>query len=512
MTSRLHLKKHKQLHFFRSFSSFLCLLISLSLSSGCKELENLNLEDLENLDNLEDLLENTCDEDAQRLATVLETEGRLSDEVAEEPPYPMSIIVSQDALNRLFAEVASHEIDPIEIPVGELLGFELKIIVSPDLPLIQIEAVEGCDTCIITEASFGVAFDIEGFRAGARGFARYQFPVRMVPQGLELTRVYGDFHRSAFQTLNLEVTEDFDIDIPFVDIGVNDAIDLAEPYIKEYVTELVQQEYGEVELFDLEPWAIGNGEIKLLGRGPILYPESKTLIIGIHTNLVQPLSSSVELEPSLPEGADLGLQLHPELIQVMIQRMMHEGHVSRTYNQSGSTMIASEPMMDNELEVDRGFDVTLSTLKQAEDEAGLLTAGFTMWQTAGEALCGSAELQADLGVSIGDGGIALTAQNMRVENGQGAFGFLAETADNWLNSDFMKDVIDVSEFTLNYDELNLPNNKKAKMTAETFRLEIGGNGFNIFLNLNAVVDRTPENESALFTSNQMMDSMMDEGE
>ena len=30
---------------------------------------------------------------------------------------------------------------------------------------------------------------------------------------------------------------------------------------------------------------------------------------------------------------------------------------------------------------------------------------------------------------------------MRIENGEGAFGFLAETADDWLNSDFMRDVV-----------------------------------------------------------------------
>ena len=52
-------------------------------------------------------------------------------------------------------------------------------------------------------------------------------------------------------------------------------------------------------------------------------------------------------------------------------------------------------------------------------------------------------------------------------------------------------VVDVSEFTLNYDELNLPGDKKAEMSAETFRLELGGSGFNIFLNLDAVVDRAP---------------------
>ena len=479
-----------------SLRSLLFVIFILFFSYGCKELENLNLEELDGLDTL---LENTCEEDAQRLNTVLETEGNLSIEIAQEPPYPMSIIVSQDALNRLFAEVASNEIDPIEIPIGELFGFEAKMIVSPELPLIQIEAIEGCETCIVTEAAFGVVFDVEGFQAGAKGFARYQFPVRMVPQGLELTQVFGDFHLSSFQTLNLEVTDDFDIDLPFIDASINDAIDLAEPYLKDYITELVQDEYGEVELFDLEPWAIGNGEVKLLGRGPILYPETQTLIIGIHTNLVQPLSSAVELEPSLPQGADLGLQFHPELVQVMVQRMMHEGHVSRSYSESGQAMLMSNADED----LGSGFDVTLSTLEQSDAGDGLLTAGFTLWQTAGDALCGSAELRAELGVSVGDGGIALTAQNMRIENGEGAFGFLAETADDWLNSDFMRDVVDISEFTLNYDELNLPNDKKAQMTADTFRLEVGGNGFNIFLNLNAVVDRTPENQSTLWANPSM---------
>ena len=53
----------------------------------------------------------------------------------------------------------------------------------------------------------------------------------------------------------------------------------------------------------------------------------------------------------------------------------------------------------------------------------------------------------------------------------------------------MRDLINISEFTLNYREMNLPNNKKAEMSAETFRLEIGGNGLNIFLNLDAIVEQ-----------------------
>lgn len=457
-------------------------LMSLSAlgAMGCEELKNVNLEELG------ELIGEGCEEPALALDEALSAEGQLSEEVAEEPPYPMSLIVSQDALNRLFAEVNDQGIDPISLNVGSVLGVDVSVRVSPDLPLIQIEAVEGCETCIITEVSFGLAVSAAGFTIGAEGEARYMFPVRMEPEGLEATHVFGDFDQSELLALDLRVTDDADFEIPFVDVSVNDLIDLAEPDIQRYVNRLVREEYGAVELFTLEPWEIGNGDVKMLGRGPILYPEHRTLIIGVHTNLVQPLSESVGLEPVLPEGADIGMQFHPELVQVMVQRMMHEGHIARSYDEQGSAMSAEGEV--DEFGVSTGFDVTLSTLEQSSRDDGLLTAGFTLWRTAG-GLCGSAELVAELGASVGDGGVGLTAQNIRIERGEGVFGFLAETADDWLNSDFMREVIDVSEFTLNYDELNLPNNKKAQMSAETFRLEVGGNGFNIFLNLNAVVDR-----------------------
>ena len=457
---------------FRASSCILILIISLLF--GCEEIKNLKLDEL---------LGEDCEESAMSLATALGEEGQISTEIAEEPPFPMSIIVSQDALNQLFSSITDNEIDPITLNVGSVLGVDVSVTVSPDLPLIQIESVEDCETCIVTQVSFGLAVSAAGFSIGAEGTARYQFPVRMQPEGLEATHVFGDFDQSQFQTLDLRVTDDADFEIPFVDITVNDLIDLAEPDVKDYVNELVQDEYGAVELFTLEPWVIGNGEVKLLGRGPLLFPEHRTLVMGIHTNLVQPLSSSVSLEPILPEGADLGMQFHPELIQVMVQRMMHEGHIGRTYDESGSAMMSSE---SDGLET--SFEVTLSTLEQSSERDGLLSAGFTMWRTE-DGICGSAELRAELGAQVGDGGVRLVAQNIRIERGEGLFGFLAETADDWLQSDFMREVINVSEFTLNYDELNLPNNKKAQMSAENFRFEVGGSGFNIFLNLDAVVDR-----------------------
>lgn len=448
-------------------------------------------EDLKRYDQYgiaDQLLGESCDDTAAALSATLDEEGRLSEEVAEEAPYPMSIIVSQEALNRLLREVADTNVDPIDVTLGSVLGVDVSAEVSPEVPLIQIEAVEGCPTCITAEVSFGLAVRAAGFTIGAEGEARFQLPIRMEPEGLERTRVFGDFDRATFERIDIRVTDDADFSVPFVDLSVNDLIDLAEPTLTEYTTTLVQEGYGAVELFELEPWQIGDGDIRLLGRGPLLYPEHRTLVLGVHTNLVRPLSSSVGLEPALPEGADIGLQLHPELVQVMVQRMMHEGHIARAYSGEGEAMGAGESSSAGDaLGVGSSFDVTLSTLEQSTRAPGLLTAGFTLWSPEG--VCGSAELVAELGASVGDAGVALTAQDIRVERGEGAFGFLAESADSWLNSDFMRDVIDVSEFTLNYDEMNLPNNKKAQMSAETFRLEVGGSGFNIFLNLDGVVER-----------------------
>lgn len=468
------------------FRSLLVLLTS-ALFLSCDDLD---------LRELEELLGEGCEEGQANLSAFLQQEGALSEEIAEDPPYPMSIIVSQNSLNRMFSAIAEEDIDPIEVDLTDEfdLGFRVGLVIDPDLPLIQIEAVEDCPTCIVTDVSFGVKIKVGSFTIGAQGHAVYQFPISIVPQGFESTFVYANFEQSEFQVLEVRLTDDGNFSIPFVNLDANDIIRLADPYLKQYVNRYVQSTYREVELFQLEPWEIGDGAVKLLGRGPILYPEHKTLVLGIHTNLVRPLDSTVEIEPILPEGADIGMQFHPQLVQSMVQRMMHEGHIQRAYDQSGSAMMSmsiDEEMSASSLLGDDTFQVTLSTLKQSDIASGLLSAGFTMWQTEGT-FCGSAELRAELGVSVGDGGINLTAQEIRIERGEGVFGFLAETADRWLNSDFMRDVVDVSEFTLNYDELNLPGDKKAEMSAETFRLEIGGSGFNIFLNLDAVVDREPD--------------------
>ena len=89
----------------------------------------------------------------------------------------MTLLLSQDSLNALFRSVAEQSLEPISLTLGELFGFEVTATVTPALPLISIEAVEDCETCIVTEVSFGLSIDVAGFSLGAEGDATYQFPV-----------------------------------------------------------------------------------------------------------------------------------------------------------------------------------------------------------------------------------------------------------------------------------------------------------------------------------------------
>lgn len=50
--------------------------------------------------------------------SAVEDEGKLSEGVAEEAPYPMAIIISQDALNQIFAAIADAELPDVNLEIG----------------------------------------------------------------------------------------------------------------------------------------------------------------------------------------------------------------------------------------------------------------------------------------------------------------------------------------------------------------------------------------------------------
>lgn len=400
----------------------------------------------------------SCGTHSDGYSSALEDEGKLSVGVADDGPYPMALVVSQAALNQLFQAVADVDLPPINL-LESPLGVPVSLTIRPEFPLIQVGGELGCGECLLTELGFGLTVGVAGSEGTGRGAGRFQFPLTLTPNGLESTKVNARFGESALVGI--------DIDIEGIDSTIMDAV---EPFIAEAATFVIQQQFGDTELFELGAWTIGDGEVKMLGRGPIIDAEAGTVVLGVNTNLIRPLSGAVALDTTLPDGVDIGMQFHPELIQTMVQRMMFEGHIDRAYDVAGN----SDPEGDHQ--------VNLNFMKAAD--SGLMQTNFTLWRTSG-GFCGFADLQADLGFAISDREIALDVQNVTVTDGAGA-GELLMALNSWAGGDYLDDLMHFSELTINYRELVLPGDKAADLSAESFRLELDGRGLSVFLNIDGV--------------------------
>ena len=405
-------------------------------------------------ESLQTLLSEECTFRSEQYQQILAVEGALHEEIPNQAPYPMALIFSQDTLNNMLQEVSDTIIDPIEIGI-------VKII--PTIPVIQIEQVDDCETCIVIAVSFDLEIDAIIDTLTATGKAQYQFPIRMQPQS-DQTQVFADFNQSQFQELSLSTGQAF----------IDEALAVVEDQLTAYINGQLADYLGSVELFSMNAWQLGDGAIKILPSGPLLSAETKTLMLGLHTNLVQPLSQSVALDPILPTGADVGLQMHPELLQVILQRMLHEGVINRSYNEDGSRAEGEESSS--------ALDLTLSSIQTSQNNAQALDLGFTLWRTEG-LLCGSVELHADLMMSVGEQGVALDVGDISLENGQGSFGLIASQVDDWIQSDFMKEIVDLSTLTLNYNELEIAQQQNIQMQAQDLNVQLDGAGFNIYFSL-----------------------------
>ncbi|MBN1947024.1 MAG: hypothetical protein JW797_15220 [Bradymonadales bacterium] len=385
-------------------------------------------------------------------------DGQLSQEIASAEPYPMAIIISQDALNRLFAAVAGEELPPVTLG-SEVLGVPLSLTLRPSLPLIQVGGERECTTCLLTELDFGLDVTLDQSTVSGSGAGRYQFPLTLEANGMESTRAMAQLGESTVLQVDFSVS------------GLSsEALDVVEPLVSQAATYVIRNTLGDTELFELTAWEIGDGDVKLLGFGPLIYPEQETVAIGIHTNLIRPLSGSVSVTPALPEGVDIGMQFHPELVQQMVRRMMFEGHIDRSYDMTGNPTSSG------------GLQVSLDKLEGSDDE--LLRSGFTLWRTDG-GLCGCIGLQADLGLSISDAELRLEVNDLAVVEAAGIGEYLV-AVDQWLSSPFLSGLIDTSEITLNYRQITLPDEKQADLSARSFELALDARGLSIFLNIDAI--------------------------
>lgn len=440
-------------HTTRSWLLFALVAASALLLGGCHALGN-----------------SSCQEHSTGFGEVVAQEGQLDQAALESAAvdpgntqYPMAVLISQPAINKLFAAVAGADLPDIPLR-ATVYGYDVGVTISPALPLIQIGGANDCVECLLTQIGMGLAFDIEGYQFGGSGVGTYQFPLMMSPTaGLESTSVVAGFD-------SLEVL-DLQIDIDLGDFPDEAILGFFKPEIERAVQSLVRQQIGQTHLVDLESWELGDGDVKLVGHGPHIDAATQSIVIGMHSNLMRAGGASLDWKPGLPEGADIGLQFHPELVHSMIGRLMNEGHIERSYTESGQ---ASET---------GAHQVTLSHMRSRSDQ--LLDTGFRLWRTGG-GFCGYADMQAGLGLSISDKQLKLAVQDVQVTDSAGA-GQLLQYASSWAGSDFLQNVVNFSELTLNYDRFSLPNNLQADMSAEAFELNLDARGLSLFLNIEQIV-------------------------
>jgi hypothetical protein len=150
-------------------------------------------------------------------------------------------------------------------------------------------------------------------------------------------------------------------------------------------TQALQAQYKTTTLLHFEPWTIGGNEVKLSVEKFALFNDTKVISLAMQTNLDLPRSASVPVGKALPEGIPLQVQMHPGLLLGMAQRMITEGEISRTYNDSRQPR-PQGPLRRHPRDPD----------PQQDRRQQLLDVGFKVWRTQ-DGYCGYANAETTLG-------------------------------------------------------------------------------------------------------------------
>jgi hypothetical protein len=365
----------------------------------------------------------------------------------------MAMILSTDAVNKLLASILEQ--DPLRIPDQDL-GL-LTVRVEPELPTIQIASVQGCPGCVLSNWRFSVQVDLGLDVINGSASAALALPVGLTDVSGAETGLIASMDEATF--LDLEVSVG----------GLSTSqVGLVDELIREEATRLLRNELGAVELSRFDAWQLGDDELLLKARGPFIFPEEGTMVLGLHTNLALPPTATVVEQATLPEGSEMGIQLHPELMLTVMQRMLNVGVIPRESDANG--------------QADRRGDhqVTLEAMSSSDASDGLKTS-FRVWRTGG-GLCGFADVSSDLSMRINGDFVQLEADNFDVEGGEGIGALLTDSSETWLASDFMQSLTENLALTINYRDFG-SEEEEGNLEPRTTELVVDGRGLSVFLNL-----------------------------
>ena len=396
-----------------------------------------------------------CTEYDEEHADALLASGQLLDAVPESTDaYAMALVLNSDAVNNLFQKLSDTSLPELTESTS-VLGQNVGVAVQPEIPLLQIGGNSDCPDCFTANIPFdiGLVLGRMDLPRGA-GDITVQMPVGMVPEGDEQTALIAAFQDIEITNLNIELGN-----------GVaQNVFNTVEPIITTLLTNYLQTRFADARIATFNSWVIGAGEVLLAGRGPFVNTDAGTVTIAMQSNLITQSPVTVESQQVLPDGADVGISIHPQLLSAMARRMLFEGVIPQTYDESGEASDSGTMKM------------TLSAIDSNDD--GLLQVGSTLWRTG--SFCGTADLQAALGFQATSSGVSFALDNVEITNTRGT-GQILEAADQ-LAGGFIDSLVSTLEVTVNYDQV-FGGEAEQQSDMETFQANIDGRGVSLFLNV-----------------------------
>ncbi|NVB37202.1 hypothetical protein G6O69_05125 [Pseudenhygromyxa sp. WMMC2535] len=399
-----------------------CLGLSAALFGGCRG-EDLYFD---------------CEEQSARFLEVAESEGTLLESVPKGDPYPVAIKFSEDGLNRLLEGVVGSDVPFTgELPFVWFSGPGTLEFEATSDPVIELESLEGCSTCVQYSFDFNtvlIGIDEEPEGAGI-GSVKFRVPIILREQSETSTVLIADYSNLRVQDLWLSafglVTEDHE-----ALVGA----------LGRFMEEKIQETYGETELLTLDSWEIGNGDVRLLARKLLVFPEEDTMALAMQSNLPLPAGGGLDITGEMPTGIPMVLDFDIAMLQAMIERMLTEGEIPRRYDEDG--------VPDEE----GTYGVTFESL-EGQPNGQALDSQFRVWRIA-DGYCGYALASMGIDVDLDDetSAITLSAGEVTVLSGQGSGAVAAEETqlveDNQqVVETFREGVTDNLGTTLNYDAL-----------------------------------------------------------
>lgn len=396
-----------------------------------------------------------CDTYKSAFEQDLALAGQLEPTItASAEAYPMAMLLNQNAVNELFRRLSDTEI-PALTQTFRVLGQPVHLALQPSIPLLQIGGDGRCPDCIAASVPFGVGI---GFNANpppvGTGAIAVQMPIAMLPDDNQRTALTASFQQ-------LDVTG---ISIDSGNGTADTIVAAAEPVANALLTAWLRSRFENARIATIDSWAIGQGDVLLAGRGPFVNPEAGTIVVAMQSNLKTRAGTFLELDPTLPEGADIGFVFHPELLLAMTRRMNYEGVIPQSYDAAGGEQ--------------SGGAIRLSVQSMATGDDELLRT--TTRLHAVDTVCGTADLAASFGLVVEPGKFAFAVRDVQFVDGQGIGSLLGQ--GDWIASTFINSLLTTLDFTVNYDQV-FGGEAGEQPEMGTFRASIDSRGIGVYLNV-----------------------------